>query len=77
MEEKLNMQNDNDEAVRMVALIQLQYEDFKGYFVEFDLAQRWMNRTDNDLSMLDEILTKLKVQPSLQFTSHHLLHTHL
>ena len=43
----------------------LQYEDFKGYFVEFDLAQKWMNRTENDLTMLQEILKTLEENPDM------------
>ncbi len=56
-----------DEVTRRLVLQRagLQYEDFKGYFVEFDLAQKWMNRTDNDLTMLQEILKTLEENPDM------------
>ena len=56
-----------DEDTRRLVLQKagLQYEDFKGYFVEFDLAQKWMNRTENDLTMLQEILKTLEENPDM------------
>ena len=56
-----------DEATRRLVLQKagLQYEDFKGFFVEFDLAQKWMNRTENDLMMLQEVLKTLEENPDM------------